>query len=54
MALETVGWGKAEEFMTFLADAITELVEQILVHELNSKKAVGYEYAIHEILENGA
>jgi hypothetical protein len=47
MALATVGWGKAEEFVAFFTQAVTELVNQILVHELNMMVAVGYEYAIH-------
>jgi hypothetical protein len=54
LALQTIGWGKAEEFVTFLSYAVTELVEQILVHELNPEVTVGYINAIHEILKNGA
>jgi hypothetical protein len=54
MALEAVGWGKAEELVTALADSVTKLIKQILVHKLNPEVAAGYEHTIHEILKDGA
>ena len=40
--------------MADFTDACTELVAEILIHELNTEIPVGYEHPIHEILENDA
>jgi hypothetical protein len=40
--------------VTFLTQTVTELVNQILVHELNLVVAVGYEYAVHEVFKDDA
>jgi hypothetical protein len=53
VTLQTVARGKAEEFVTSVADAVTKLEAQILVHKLNTEVAVGYEHSVGEILENG-
>jgi hypothetical protein len=54
VALSTITCRKAEKLVTFLAQTVTELVNQILVHKLNLVVAVGYEYAVHEVFKDDA